>query len=94
MIKIKEGDNVIDLENLPSNLEIPIKNILPKSKEYSLNSKNQHYNFNFEEVKVNDASASINFSQYDNKILVTVYGPRENKLREKMKNDSRSNFRA
>jgi hypothetical protein len=88
MIINKGGKNYIDLNKLENNLELPIAQLLNINKTYDQKNELNHTKFNFEEIQVNDASASINFSQYDNKLMVTVYGPREVKFRDKMKNES------
>jgi len=43
--------------------------------------------FSFDEVEVADASSSIYYTQHSNKILISIYGPKECRIRDKTKND-------
>jgi hypothetical protein len=77
------GDKFIDLNNIPLGFEIPLQNIIDTRPSY----ENKDL-FTFEEISVNDSSASIRFKQFGCKMLIEVFGPREVKYREKMKMDS------
>jgi hypothetical protein len=79
----ESGEKYIDLNKLPNNIEIPLSSIIETR---SINLKKD--NFSFEETVVNDTSASIRYNQFGCKMLIEVFGPREVKFREKMKNDS------
>lgn len=79
---------VIDLNNVNQNLELSINSIMNKSTDDKANKVAERDNkFSYEEVNVNDASSSIYFTQYRNKVLINVYGPRETRFREKIKGD-------
>jgi ribonuclease PH len=75
---------VINLDNINSGAEIPIKNLFVTKEEVNLKKENK---FSFEEVVVNDSSASICYTQHKNKLLCSVYGPRETRFRDKAKGD-------
>ncbi len=85
MIKQNEQGVYLDLNCIPSNAEISIKSIKSiqpeETKEYKENK------FTYEELDTNDSSASIYYTQHSNKLLVSVYGPRECKYRDKAKNE-------
>lgn len=85
MIKqLSDGDRYICLESLGDNAEFPINRIMESLivREEVISDK-----FSYEDIEASDANASINFSQYENKLVICVYGPREGKYRDKMKND-------
>jgi hypothetical protein len=85
MIKQNEEGIFLDLNCIPENAEISIKTVKSiqpeESKEYKENK------FSYEEVENNDASASLYYTQHSNKLLISVYGPRESKYREKSKTE-------
>jgi ribonuclease PH len=74
----------IDLNSISSEFELPIYNLLPSLYEKKKMDGNK---FDYEEVKVDDASSSIYFSQHNCKLLLSIYGPRECRFRDKAKND-------
>jgi hypothetical protein len=77
------GEKTIDLNNLPSVIDIPLQSII------SINTTYQNKDiFTLEETIVNDSSASIKYCQFGSKMLIEVFGPREVKFRDKMKNDT------
>src|SRR5690242_5477157 len=73
----------IDLNHISSNFELPINNIFNNSNKI----RNLLNKFSYEEVEENDSSASIYYSQYNNKVLISIYGPRETRFRDKIKNE-------
>lgn len=74
----------INLDNISEGAEIPIKNLFLTKEENKIKKENK---FSFEEVEVNDSSSGIYYTQHQNKLLCTVYGPREGKFRDKVKGD-------
>lgn len=88
MINKRDDKYVIDLDTINSMTEFPIKLLLPRKKDYAAQSKSDYLNFNYQEILVNDASSSISFSQYDNKMMLTIIGPKECRHKDKAKNDT------
>lgn len=84
MIKQNEKGIYLDLANIPSNAEITLKQLLSKSDELQQFKENK---FSFEELDNNDASSSIYYTQHSNKLLISIYGPRECRMRDRTKND-------
>lgn len=82
---IKQG--VIDLNSICQTSEIPISEILACNENRNADRIEKNNKFKIEEVKVNDSSSSIYFTQHGNKVLINIYGPRETKFRDKAKND-------
>jgi ribonuclease PH len=65
------------------NLEIPIQQLISDIKiENETSSK-----FKIDEIKISNASSSIYFTQGECKFLIAIFGPRETKFREKIKNE-------
>jgi hypothetical protein len=80
---IDEQESYIDLNLLTSNVEIPISAIMKTKVNLS-----KDINFKYEETIVNDANASIKYYQYNCKLMIEVFGPKECKYRDKLKTDS------
>ena len=72
----------IDLDKIDSMLEIPIKIFQEKLIKYDKSNE-----FQFEEKDINDASSSINYNQHQSNLMINIYGPKECKFRDKIKND-------
>jgi hypothetical protein len=80
---INEQEQYIDLNELTSNVEIPLSAILkPKI------NTTKDPNFKYEETIVNESTASIKYSQYNCKFMIGIFGPKECKYRDKLKTDS------
>ena len=77
--------DLIDLNTISTNLDIPINNIIKLN--YSAAENNDESKFQYEPVEIEDSSASIYYTQNNSKILISVYGPREVKYRDKLKNE-------
>lgn len=87
---ISENKISIDLSSLPSNIEFPFNSLILKSeidKVKEIETGLVNTNFKFEELNINDASSSLKFFQYDSSLILTIYGPREAKFRDKQKNE-------
>ncbi len=77
----------IDLNSITSNTEISLNKLLSFTSNSSRKIKTKEDKFSFEEVEVNDSSSSIYYTQHSNKMLISVYGPRECRIRDKTKSD-------
>ena len=87
MIKSSTQGNYIDLNKISTDTEISINHLMSRT-GITLSAREAKENkFNFEEVEVNDASSSIYYSQHKNKVLISVYGTRETRYREKAKTE-------
>jgi hypothetical protein len=76
-------EKFIDLEEINSGTEISLKTLLSTLQKERKFVKH----FTFEEININDSSSSIYFNEFDNKLLFSIYGPRECKFRDKAKSD-------
>lgn len=82
MIKIDStGERYIDYTTITDSTEIPIRNLTEVL--YPMGESSSK--FTYEEIEVNDSSSSLYFTQNGNKILICVYGPRESRMRDKLK---------
>jgi hypothetical protein len=80
---INQQESYIDLDQLTPNIEIPISAIMKNNINTEKNS-----NFKYEETIVNDSNASIKYNQYNCKLMIEIFGPKECKFRDKLKIDS------
>ena len=82
----------IDLKDLPSSFEIPITSLSTinkcPSQPLTLSEIETPNSFYYTEADIQDASSSIYFTQGKTNLLVAIYGPKETKFRDKIKNES------
>lgn len=81
------GNKYIDLNLIRANTEISLNKLLSFTPDTSVRERKKDDKFSFEEVEVNDASSSIYYTQYSNKMLISIYGPKECRIRDKTKSD-------
>ena len=82
----------IDLNALPSSFDISLNEIntinkapIEKKEQTETETPNT---FSYSEIDIKDASSSIYFTQGETKLLVAIYGPKETKFRDKVKNEA------
>ena len=87
MLVVQAANKFIDLDSISSNTDISLKTLL-NINSVKINRENiKDVKFSFDEVEVADASSSIYYTQHSNKILISIYGPKECKIRDKTKSD-------
>ena len=70
------------------NFEIPISEILKSFNKQNKNIENATpNNIKFTEIEVKGISSSIYFSQGETYLFISIYGPKETKFRNKIKNE-------
>jgi ribonuclease PH len=70
------------------NFEIPISEILKPLEEKNEKIENETpNNINCTEIEIKDCSSSIYFNQGETNLLISIYGPKETKFRDKVKNE-------
>ena len=70
------------------NFEIPITEILKPLNKENLNLENETpNNIKCSEIEVKGASSSIYFNQEGTNLFISIYGPKETKFRDKIKNE-------
>ena len=70
------------------NFEIPISEILKPLEEKNKKIENETpNNINCTEIEIKDCSSSIYFNQGETNLLISIYGPKETKFRDKVKNE-------
>ena len=74
-------NEIISSNNI--NIEIPIQTLISDIKI----EKETSNIFKIEEIDIIDASSSIYFTQGECKFLIAIFGPRETKYRDKIKNE-------
>jgi len=85
---VEQSENkIIELNSLSTHTEISLKDLIAFKSHDIIREKKKDDKFFFEEVEVNDASSSIYFTQHSCKMLISVYGPRECRIRDKTKSD-------
>jgi hypothetical protein len=85
---VEQSENkIIELNSLNTNTEISLKDLIAFKSHKVIREKKKDDKFSFDEVEVNDASSSIYFTQHSSKMLISVYGPRECRIRDKTKSD-------
>ncbi len=87
MLVERSENKIIELNSVTSYTEISLKTLLAFNGDSVTREKKKDDKFAFEEVEVNDASSSIYYTQHSNKMLISVYGPRECRIRDKTKSD-------
>jgi len=89
MLKISENGKYIDIKSLPNSFEIPIEKLFNYSQINSYIKENYEKNklFTYEEIDINDSSGAIKYKRGGDSLLVNIYGPKECKYREKLKNE-------